>query len=173
MYGPPQKPAEFGTLPLSAPLDAVMNPTVPNFPAHPTEPPKAPVRTRWRFAYADLVHAVERRTSRASGAGGQHVNKTDSKVELVLDLLAVPGMPALALERLGPTLSVVVQKHRSQFANLREAEELLLQRLHAAMVVEAPRIPTRTPRSADRRRLVNKALHAAKKAGRSGSGWSD
>jgi ribosome-associated protein len=105
---------------------------------------------RWRF-------------SRASGAGGQGVNTTDSRVELSFDLANSPSVPeplrARAQQRLAGrladgVLTVVAAEHRSQLRNRAAARERLAGALRAAMAPDPPpRRPTRPSAGARRRRL--------------------
>ncbi|MFI8928924.1 alternative ribosome rescue aminoacyl-tRNA hydrolase ArfB [Streptomyces sp. NPDC053474] len=121
------------------------------------------------------------RFSRSSGPGGQHVNTSDSQVELRFDLARTEALPEVwkrrALERLAPRLvdgvvSVRSSEHRSQWRN-REAAAVRL----AALLAEAtapppkPRRPTRIPRGINERRLREKKQRAQTKQGRSGKGW--
>ncbi|MET8825829.1 alternative ribosome rescue aminoacyl-tRNA hydrolase ArfB [Streptomyces sp. NPDC004610] len=121
------------------------------------------------------------RFSRSSGPGGQHVNTTDSQVELRFDLAATEALPEVwkrrALERLAPRLvdgviSVRASEHRSQWRN-REAAAVRL----AALLAEAtgpppkPRRPTRIPRGINERRLQQKKQRSQTKRGRSGRDW--
>ncbi|MCF0085688.1 Peptidyl-tRNA hydrolase ArfB [Streptomyces sp. MH192] len=121
------------------------------------------------------------RFSRSSGPGGQHVNTTDTQVEVRFDLAATEALPEVwkrrALERLGGrlvdgVLSVRASEHRSQWRN-REAAAVRL----AAMLAEAtarppkPRRPTRIPRGINERRLREKKQRSETKRGRSGRGW--
>lgn len=109
---------------------------------------------------------VSWRFSRASGPGGQGVNTTDSRVELLFDLarssaLAEP-LRTRALNRLGPrltdgVLSIVVDSQRSQLQNRQEAERRLATVLSAAIAPPAPpRRRTRPTRSSVERRLAEK-----------------
>ncbi|QCX77429.1 Peptidyl-tRNA hydrolase ArfB [Streptomyces sp. YIM 121038] len=121
------------------------------------------------------------RFSRSSGPGGQHVNTSDSQVELRFDLARTEALPEVwkrrALERLAPRLvdgvvSVRSSEHRSQWRN-REAAAVRL----AALLAEAtapppkPRRPTRIPRGINERRLREKKQRAQTKQGRSGKDW--
>ncbi|SBO44213.1 alternative ribosome rescue aminoacyl-tRNA hydrolase ArfB [Cyanobium sp. NIES-981] len=118
---------------------------------------------RWRF-------------SRSSGPGGQNVNTTDSRVELVFDLAASqafpPGLHARALRRLEPRLvegSVVVaaSEHRSQWRNRVAAQRRLVALLQEALQPPPPpRRPTRPGRGAVERRLTAKKRRSATKARR-------
>ena len=106
------------------------------------------------------------RFSRASGPGGQGVNTTDSRAELVFDLGATSALPAhlkqRALDRLagrlvGGTLTIVAAAERSQLQNRRVAEERLRELLAAAIAAPpAPRRPTRPTRASVERRLADK-----------------
>ncbi|MFF9280150.1 alternative ribosome rescue aminoacyl-tRNA hydrolase ArfB [Streptomyces griseosporeus] len=122
------------------------------------------------------------RFSRSSGPGGQHVNTTDSQVELRFDLARTEALPEVwkrrALERLEPRLvdgviSVRASEHRSQWRN-RETAAVRL----AALLAEAtapppkPRRPTRIPRGINERRLRTKKQRAEVKRGRSGRDWT-
>ncbi|MEU6825706.1 alternative ribosome rescue aminoacyl-tRNA hydrolase ArfB [Streptomyces atriruber] len=122
------------------------------------------------------------RFSRSSGPGGQHVNTTDSQVELRFDLAATDALPEVwkqrALERLAPRLvdgvvSVRASEHRSQWRN----REMAATRL-ASLLAEAtappprPRRATKIPRGINERRLRNKKQRSETKRGRSGQGWS-
>ncbi|MEV4916481.1 alternative ribosome rescue aminoacyl-tRNA hydrolase ArfB [Streptomyces tirandamycinicus] len=121
------------------------------------------------------------RFSRSSGPGGQHVNTSDSRVELRFDLAATEALPAVwkarALERLAYRLndgviSVRASEHRSQWRN-REAAAVRL----AALLAEAtapparPRRPTKVPRGINERRLREKKRRGETKRGRNARDW--
>ncbi|MBA2947225.1 alternative ribosome rescue aminoacyl-tRNA hydrolase ArfB [Streptomyces himalayensis] len=121
------------------------------------------------------------RFSRSSGPGGQHVNTSDSQVELRFDLAGTESLPPVwkerALERLAGRLvdgvvSVRASEHRSQWRN-REAAAVRL----ASLLAEAtapppkPRRPTRIPRGINERRLREKKRRGETKQGRSGRDW--
>jgi ribosome-associated protein len=103
------------------------------------------------------------RFSRSSGPGGQHVNTSDTRVSLSLDVASCAALGstrrARALERLsgrlvGGVLTVSVQTHRSQVRNRAEARERMAALLAEAMAPPArERRATRPSRSAKRRRL--------------------
>src|SRR5690348_3477916 len=110
------------------------------------------------------------RFSRSSGPGGQHVNTTDSQVELRFDLAHTEALPPVwkqrALERLAGRLtdgvvSVRASEHRSQWRN-REAAALRLAALLAQATAPPPkaRRPTRIPRAINERRLREKKARA-------------
>lgn len=98
------------------------------------------------------------RFSRASGPGGQHVNTTDTRVQLSFDLAATDAFPEplqqRMLARLGPEVTVVAAEHRSQLRNRRAAEERLADLLEdAARPPARRRVPTKPSRGAKQRRL--------------------
>ncbi|MFI6856863.1 alternative ribosome rescue aminoacyl-tRNA hydrolase ArfB [Streptomyces sp. NPDC050416] len=122
------------------------------------------------------------RFSRSSGPGGQHVNTSDSKVELSFDLARTEALPEVwkqrALERLAGRLvdgvvTVRSSEHRSQWRN-RETAAVRL----AALLAEAtapppkPRRPTRIPRGINERRLREKKQRSETKRGRSPQNWN-
>ncbi|MER5747278.1 alternative ribosome rescue aminoacyl-tRNA hydrolase ArfB [Streptomyces sp. NPDC059913] len=121
------------------------------------------------------------RFSRSSGPGGQHVNTSDSQVELRFDLAATEALPEVwkerALQRLegrlvGGVIAVRASEHRSQWRN----RETALVRL-ASLLAEAtappprPRRKTRIPRGINERRLREKKQRGETKRGRSGRDW--
>ncbi|MER6500230.1 alternative ribosome rescue aminoacyl-tRNA hydrolase ArfB [Streptomyces sp. NPDC001455] len=121
------------------------------------------------------------RFSRSSGPGGQHVNTSDSQVELRFDLAATEALPQVwkerALQRLenrlvGGVVVVRASEHRSQWRN----RETALVRL-ASLLAEAtapppkPRRRTKIPRGINERRLREKKQRGETKRGRSGRDW--
>jgi ribosome-associated protein len=106
------------------------------------------------------------RFSRSSGPGGQSVNTTDSRVELLFDVAGSVALPdhlkARALERLRSrlvdgVLVIAASEHRSQLMNRRAAEARLVALLADAIAPPArKRRPTRPSRSAVEARLVSK-----------------
>ena len=114
-------------------------------------------------------HAIDWRFSRAGGPGGQHVNKADTRVELVCDLRELGGPPELVERirgRLGDDLRIVAASERSQLANRKEAVRRLARRLEAASKTTAPRRPSRPSRSAVEARLEEKRRRSRRKADR-------
>ncbi|MCX5438095.1 MULTISPECIES: alternative ribosome rescue aminoacyl-tRNA hydrolase ArfB [unclassified Streptomyces] len=121
------------------------------------------------------------RFSRSSGPGGQHVNTSDSQVELRFDLAGTEALPevwkARALERLASRLvdgviSVRSSEHRSQWRNRETAAVRLTSLLaEATAPPPKPRRATRIPRGINERRLRNKKARSDTKRGRSGQGW--
>lgn len=121
------------------------------------------------------------RFSRSSGPGGQHVNTTDSQVELRFDLGKTEALPEVwkrrALESLagrlvGGVLVVRVSEHRSQWRN-RETAAVRM----ASLLAEAtappppPRRKKKVPRGINERRLRQKKARGDVKKGRTGRGW--
>ncbi|UGY92121.1 alternative ribosome rescue aminoacyl-tRNA hydrolase ArfB [Streptomyces gobiensis] len=121
------------------------------------------------------------RFTRSSGPGGQHVNTSDTAVELRFDLAATEALPKVwkerALARLAPrlvdgVLVVRASEHRSQWRN-RETAAVRM----TAILAEAtappprPRKAGKVPRGINERRLRNKKRRAEVKRGRTGRDW--
>ncbi|MFW5657074.1 MAG: alternative ribosome rescue aminoacyl-tRNA hydrolase ArfB [Bacteroidota bacterium] len=124
-------------------------------------------------------HEIEFRTSRSGGPGGQHVNKTESKVELFFDIASSDLLSPWEKETLFSKLSnkinrsgqlyFSVEEHRSQHKN----KDLALQRFYSligeALRKRKKRIPTKPSKAAKKQRLEEKKQHAEKKARRKGN----
>jgi ribosome-associated protein len=107
--------------------------------------------------------------SRSSGAGGQHVNTTDSRVTVVFEVTEA-GLPEpiteRLIERLGPRLRVSSQSTRSQHRNRAEAILRLGERIDAALVIEPPRHKTKVPRGVKEKRIRDKQSRSKRLADR-------
>ncbi|MFZ1679180.1 MAG: alternative ribosome rescue aminoacyl-tRNA hydrolase ArfB [Saprospiraceae bacterium] len=126
----------------------------------------------WEKVRAEL----EFRTSRSSGAGGQHVNKTETKVEALFDVNASSGLNEdekklvfeKAINRINDEgiLSATSQKSRSQLDNKENAIEKLQSILLKALTPITKRIRTKPSKSSVEERLEEKKIQAEKKEGR-------
>jgi ribosome-associated protein len=103
---------------------------------------------------------VELRVSRSSGPGGQHAQKSSTRVEAVFD---VEGSEALSelqkrrvVARVGPVLRAIAQDERSQLRNRELAVERLVAKLRDALAVPRRRVPTAPTAAARERRLTSK-----------------
>ena len=112
------------------------------------------------------------RFSTAGGAGGQHVNTSNTRAEVVFDAAGSPSLPEWARERivgrLGPTVVTAAGERRSQARNRELALERLAERLAGALQVEVPRRATRPTPASQRRRLEQKRRRGELKRRRSG-----
>lgn len=118
------------------------------------------------------------RVSRSSGAGGQHVNKTSSRVEIFWNIPASRALTdeqrARLLDKLSSRLStegsirVVASDLRSQSRNRDLAEQRLAELVRRALVVPRKRKPTKPTRAAKEARLDSKKKHSNKKRERRG-----
>ncbi len=116
---------------------------------------------------------LEMRTSRSSGAGGQHVNKTSSRVEIVWNIAQSRVLSEEQRERLMMRLAsrltdegairVVASDTRSQLRNRETAERRLGETIARALVVQKRRKATKRPRRANEARLTEKKKHSDKK----------
>ena len=116
---------------------------------------------------------LEVRATRSSGAGGQHVNKTSSRIEITWNVRESKAISEeqreILLDRLDSRLSadgsirVVASDTRSQLQNRERAEARLVELVRRALTPRKKRKPTRRPRSADEARLASKKLHSKKK----------
>ncbi len=110
------------------------------------------------------------RASRSSGPGGQHANKTSSRIEVSFDVAASGALTdeqkRRIITRLGPQVVAVAQDARSQTRNRELALERLARRLSAALAVSRPRHATRPTKSAVKRRLATKRHRAERKRDR-------
>jgi len=113
------------------------------------------------------IDEIEIQTSRSSGPGGQHAQKSETRVVAVFDVEASSALTAVQKRRVvakaGPVLRAVAQDERSQSRNRELAIERLVAQLREALRVERRRVPT-TPTAASReRRLEDKRRRSEKK----------
>ncbi|HVD61878.1 MAG TPA: alternative ribosome rescue aminoacyl-tRNA hydrolase ArfB [Gemmatimonadaceae bacterium] len=116
---------------------------------------------------------LEVKASRASGAGGQHVNKTSSRIEITWNIqhsrAITDEQRQILLERLANriagdgTVRVVASEFRSQKQNRERAETRLAELIRKALTPRKKRKPTRRPRAANEARLATKKLRSLKK----------
>ena len=103
---------------------------------------------------------VELRYSRSSGPGGQHAQKSETRVEAVFDVEASSALTDAQKRRViakaGPVLRAVAQDERSQVRNRDLAVERLVERLRDALRVQRRRVPTQPSAEARGRRLEAK-----------------
>jgi ribosome-associated protein len=110
---------------------------------------------------------VELRFSRSSGPGGQHAQRSETRVEAVFDVDASatlsPAQKERVRERLGPVVRAVAQDERSQWRNRELALERIAEQLRDAVRVRRPRRPTAPTAASRERRLDEKRRRAATK----------
>jgi ribosome-associated protein len=103
---------------------------------------------------------VEIRVSRSSGPGGQHAQKSSTRVEAVLDVEAsralTENQKRRVIGRAGPMLRAIAQDQRSQLRNRELAVERLVGKLQAALAIPRRRVPTAPSVAARERRLAAK-----------------
>lgn len=108
--------------------------------------------------------------SRSSGPGGQSVNTTDSRVEVVFDVASSTAlsdqMRERALRSLGTNrIAVTASEHRSQHRNRVAARQRLADRLRTALAPPPlPRVPTKPTSGSQRRRIEGKKRRSQVKA---------
>ena len=100
------------------------------------------------------------RFSRSSGPGGQHAQKSSTRVEALFDVEESGGLTArerrLVLERLGPVVRAIAQDERSQLRNRELATDRILDQLREAVRVRRRRKPTAPTHASRERRLDEK-----------------
>jgi ribosome-associated protein len=110
---------------------------------------------------------IELRFSRSSGPGGQHAQKSETRVEAVFDAEASaalsPAQKARVIRRAGPVIRAVAQDERSQSRNRELAVDRLVAQLREALRVPRRRVPTKPSAAARERRLEEKRRRAGVK----------
>lgn len=126
------------------------------------------------------IHIAEseliERFTRADGPGGQHVNRTESAVELRFDAAASPSLPDAVRERLlerrdrritaQGTVVIQARRFRDQARNRVDARERLASLILAATSAPKKRVATRPTRAAKQRRLADKKQRGQRKQAR-------
>lgn len=124
-------------------------------------------------AQRDFSGELSFKASRSSGAGGQHVNKVSSQIELYFDIdnssILSPDEKELLKKRLKNrvtdegVLKLVSQESRSQFRNKQLATEKFYELLEKAFTAVKKRIATKPSPASKAKRLLEKKLRSMKK----------
>jgi len=113
------------------------------------------------------VSEIEIRVSRSSGPGGQHAQKSSTRVEALFDVEASEALTDTQKKRVvgraGPVLRAVAQDERSQLRNRELAVERLVEKLRTALAVPRTRVPTKRTKAGNERRLEGKRRRARTK----------
>ncbi len=114
-------------------------------------------------------HEIEEQFVRASGPGGQNVNKLSTAVQLRFDVRHSPSLPPdvrARLEQLAGArltrdgvLVIVAQRHRTQARNRDDALERLIALIRQAAVAPLKRRPTKPTKASRERRIESKKRH--------------
>jgi ribosome-associated protein len=114
--------------------------------------------------------------TRSTGAGGQHVNTTDSAVMLRFDVANSPNLPDAVKHRLAAiagsrmtregVLVLRSEGSRSQLLNRQEVRERLVELIREATIVPKKRRPTKPSKAAKARRMESKSVRSEVKKGR-------
>lgn len=115
---------------------------------------------------------IELRFSRSSGPGGQHAQKSDTRVEAIFDVEASSSLSEAQKRRVvakaGPVLRAIAQDERSQWRNRELATDRLMETLREALRVPRRRKPTKPSKAAVERRLEAKRRRGEVKRRRRG-----
>lgn len=124
----------------------------------------------------DFTSEFQFLTSRSSGAGGQNVNKLETKVEIIFDVEASQLLTATQKQRVFAKLKnkidsegklhIISQAHRSQLKNKEDAIEKFYEWVEKAIKVDKPRTPTKPSRSSIEKRLKEKKINSERKENR-------
>jgi ribosome-associated protein len=100
------------------------------------------------------------RFSRSSGPGGQHAQKSSTRVEALFDVEESTGLTAAerrrVLVKLGPVVRAIAQDERSQLRNRELATDRIVEQLRQAVKVQRKRRPTKPTAASKERRLDEK-----------------
>lgn len=128
------------------------------------------------FDEKTILNELAFKAIRSSGAGGQHVNKTASKVELTFDLESSEALSEEQKEllktnleaRLTKTFVLIMQcgESRSQHKNKAIIISRFLELITTNLIEDKERIPTKIPRAVVKKRLTTKRRNSEKKTNR-------
>ena len=103
---------------------------------------------------------IDFRFSRSSGPGGQHAQKSETRVEALFDVESSEALTETqkrrVIARAGPVVRAIAQDERSQLRNRELALDRVVEQLRAALRVERKRVPTKPSAAARERRLQAK-----------------
>lgn len=113
---------------------------------------------------------IEIRAMRSSGPGGQHANKTESRIEVAFDVESSATLGPVQKRRVaakaGGIVTAVAQDARSQTRNRELALDRLAAKLESALKVDPKRKATKPSKAAKERRLKAKSVRSEVKAAR-------
>jgi len=125
-----------------------------------------------KYKREKLISELKFETSRSSGKGGQHVNKTESRVDLVFDVVNSKVLSYNERKRIESVLASRIhsgilrlscQENRSQHRNKEIVTERFIKLLQNALIVHKKRIPTKLSKSKQKKRMNDKKKHSEKK----------